>query len=105
MRELHQRGTTAHSPTGRRLRPGADGALCTEGEESAEAAAGAGGFGRPGCLGPAPPPGGDLHDYIFRLLAVDQPVSLTGLPGYQDVDTAMTGHILGEARLIGTYQR
>ena len=34
-----------------------------------------------------------------------EPVSLTGLPSYQDVETAVTGHILGEARLIGTYQR
>ena len=75
------------------------------GEEPAEAAAGADGFGRPGYLGPAPPPGDDPHHYIFRLLAVDEPVPLTGLPSYQDVDTAVTGHILGEARLTGTYQR
>src|SRR6266566_686828 len=47
----------------------------------------------------------DPHHYVFRLLAVDEPVSLTGLPSYQDVETAVTGHILGEARLIGTYQR
>ena len=71
----------------------------------AEATAGANGFGQPGYLGPAPPPGDDPHHYVFRLLAVDEPVSLTGLPSYQDVETAVTGHILGEARLIGTYQR
>ena len=76
-----------------------------EGEEPAEAAAGANGFGRPGYLGPAPPPGDGPHRYIFRLLAVDRPVPLTGLPGYQDVGTAVTGRILGEARLTGTYQR
>ena len=76
-----------------------------EGEDPAEASPGANGFGRPGYLGPAPPPGDDPHRYIFRLLAVDEPVSLTGLPSYQDVDTAMTGHVLSEARLTGTYQR
>ncbi len=76
-----------------------------EGEVPAEATAGANGFGQPGYLGPAPPPGDDPHHYVFRLLAVDEPVSLTGLPSYQDVETAVTGHILGEARLIGTYQR
>ena len=76
-----------------------------EGEEPAEASPGANGFGRPGYMGPAPPPGDDPHRYIFRLFAVDEPVALTGLPSYQDVDTAVTGHILGEARLIGTYQR
>lgn len=71
----------------------------------AEATAGANGFGRAGYLGPAPPPGDDPHHYIFRLLAVDEPVLLQGLPSYQDVEAAVTGHILGEARLIGTYQR
>jgi phosphatidylethanolamine-binding protein (PEBP) family uncharacterized protein len=43
--------------------------------------------------------------YVFRLLAVDEPVRLTGLPSYQDVEAAVTGHVLGEARLIGTYQQ
>jgi Raf kinase inhibitor-like YbhB/YbcL family protein len=76
-----------------------------EGEVPAEATAGANGFGRSGYLGPAPPRGDDPHRYTFRLLAVDEPVSLTGLPGYRDVETAVTGHILDEARLIGTYQR
>ena len=76
-----------------------------EGEVPAEATAGANGFGQRGYLGPAPPPGDDAHRYVFRLLAVDKPVSLTGLPGYQDVEEAVAGHILREARLIGTYQR
>jgi Raf kinase inhibitor-like YbhB/YbcL family protein len=76
-----------------------------EGEAPAEATAGANGFGRPGYLGPAPPPGDAPHHYIFRLLAVDEPVSLTGRPSYQDVEAAVTGHTLGEARLVGTYQR
>jgi Raf kinase inhibitor-like YbhB/YbcL family protein len=76
-----------------------------EGERPAEAMAGANGFGRPGYLGPAPPAGDGPHRYVFRLLAVDEPVAVTDLPGYQDIDTAVTGHILAEARLIGTYQR
>ena len=76
-----------------------------EGEVPAEATAGVNGFGRPGYLGPAPPPGDAPHHYVFRLLAVDEPVALTGQPSYQDVETAVTGHTLDEARLIGTYQR
>jgi Raf kinase inhibitor-like YbhB/YbcL family protein len=76
-----------------------------EGEAPAEAATGANGFGRRGYLGPAPPPGDDPHRYVFRLLAVDEPVAVTGLPSYQDVAAAVTGHTLGEARLIGTYQQ
>jgi Raf kinase inhibitor-like YbhB/YbcL family protein len=59
-----------------------------EGEVPAEAMAGATGFGRPGYLGPAPPPGDDPHHYVFRLLAVDESVRLTGLPSYQDVEAA-----------------
>ena len=76
-----------------------------EGEVPAEATAGVNGFGRAGYLGPAPPPGDDPHRYVFRLLAVAEPISLPGLPSYQDVETAAAGHTLGEARLIGTYQR
>jgi Raf kinase inhibitor-like YbhB/YbcL family protein len=76
-----------------------------EGEVPAEATAGANGFGRPGYLGPAPPAGDDPHHYIFRLLAVGEPVSLQGLPTYQDVETAVAENTLGEARLIGTYRR
>ena len=76
-----------------------------EGEVPAEATAGANGFGRPGYLGPAPPPGDDPHHYVFRLLAVDESVSLPGLPSYLDVEAAVTGHVLDKARLVGTYQR
>jgi len=76
-----------------------------EGEAPAEATAGANGFGRPGYFGPAPPPGDSPHRYVFRLLAVDQPVRLQWWPSYQDVEAAVTGHIFGETRLIGTYQR
>ena len=71
----------------------------------AEAMAGANGLGRPGYLGPAPPPGDDPHHYVFLLLAVNEPVRLTGLPSYQDVEAAVTGQVLGEARLIGAYQQ
>jgi len=76
-----------------------------EGEVPAEATAGANGYGRPGYLGPAPPPGDDPHHYVFRLLAVDEPVSLPGRSSYLDVEIAVTGHVIGEARLVGTYQR
>jgi Raf kinase inhibitor-like YbhB/YbcL family protein len=76
-----------------------------EGESPAEARSGANGFGQPGYVGPAPPPGDAPHHYMFRLLAVDQPTNLAGLPSYQDVDAACVGHTLAEAKLMGTYQR
>lgn len=64
---------------------------------------GGNGFGRAGYLGPAPPPDDGPHHYVFRLLDVDQPVAVKGLPSYQDVEAAVTGHALGQARLIETY--
>ncbi|HEX3725268.1 MAG TPA: YbhB/YbcL family Raf kinase inhibitor-like protein [Pirellulales bacterium] len=58
-----------------------------------------------GYRGPAPPPGHGVHHYHFRLYALD-----TKLPLAEGVDRAalakaMTGHILAEAELIGTFQR
>ena len=49
--------------------------LADDPDAPAEARAGASGFGRPGYPGPAPPPGDDPHHYVFRLLAVDEPVA------------------------------
>jgi len=85
------------------LDPGRDG--LAEGEVAAEGRAGANGFGGVGYLGPAPPPGDKAHRYVFRLLAVDQPVTLAGAPSYQDVESATAGHVLAAAQLIGTYRR
>ena len=56
--------------------------------------------------GPAPPPGHGTHHYHFRLYALDHPLTV-------DVEAldrakllaAMSGHILDEGELVGTYQR
>jgi Raf kinase inhibitor-like YbhB/YbcL family protein len=60
-------------------------------------------FGRVGYGGPCPPSG--THHYVFRLLALDAPVSSGGTPSAADVLAAASGHILAEARLTGTYRR
>jgi Raf kinase inhibitor-like YbhB/YbcL family protein len=75
-----------------------------EGESPSEAKSGVNGFGQPGYLGPAPPAGDPPHRYVFRLLAVDAPVKLGGLPSYGEVEAATNGHVLASATLIGTYQ-
>ena len=61
-------------------------------------------FRRPGYGGPCPPPG-PAHRYFFTLYALDAPLTLK--PGAQskDVKTAMEGHVLGSAQLLGTYAR
>jgi len=60
-------------------------------------------FGRTGYGGPCPPSG--THHYVFRLLALDRELGLSGTPDAASVLAAADGHILGEARLTGTYRR
>ena len=60
-------------------------------------------FGRVGYGGPCPPSG--THRYAFRLLALGQALGLSGSPTARQVLDAAAGHILGEARLTGTYRR
>lgn len=60
-------------------------------------------FGRVGYGGPCPP--GGTHRYTFRLLALGDPLALSGSPSARQVIDAAQGHLLGEARLTGTYRR
>lgn len=58
---------------------------------------------RTGYGGPCPPVG--RHRYVHKLYALDVVLPDLGAPGKAELERAMRGHILGEARLIGTYQR
>jgi len=61
-------------------------------------------FKKTGYNGPAPPPG-KAHRYYFKLYALD---AMTGLPPgatRADLLKVMGGHVLGEGKLMGTYQR
>ena len=60
-------------------------------------------FGAAGWAGPCPPSG--EHRYVFTLYAVSQPVAVGDGASAANVREAMTGHILGEARLTGRYVR
>jgi Raf kinase inhibitor-like YbhB/YbcL family protein len=62
------------------------------------------GFGELGYSGPQPPPG-KPHHYRFTLYALDVP-RLRVPPGATKAHVLdqMKGHILGQARLIGTFQ-
>ena len=58
-----------------------------------------------GYRGPAPPPGSGTHRYVFTLYALDAKLDLDPAETtYDDVLTAMRGHILDSATLIGTYE-
>jgi Raf kinase inhibitor-like YbhB/YbcL family protein len=51
--------------------------------------------------GPEPPIG--RHRYVFKLYALDRPLGLKR-PTKAEVEQAMRGHVLAEAKLVGTYQ-
>jgi Raf kinase inhibitor-like YbhB/YbcL family protein len=61
-------------------------------------------FKKTGYGGPAPPPG-KAHRYIFKLYALDTMTGLAPNARKADLLKAMDGHVLGEGRLMGTYQR
>ena len=61
-------------------------------------------FGKIGYGGPMPPPG-KPHRYYFKLYALDTMVNLKPRATKQDLLKAMQGHIVGQAELMGTYQR
>ncbi|MGZ8513776.1 MAG: YbhB/YbcL family Raf kinase inhibitor-like protein [Candidatus Limnocylindrales bacterium] len=60
-------------------------------------------FGKRGYGGPCPPSG--THHYRFTLSALDKVLELTGAPRIDALRAAMTGHVLAEATLTGTYHR
>jgi Raf kinase inhibitor-like YbhB/YbcL family protein len=58
---------------------------------------------RTGYGGPCPPVG--RHRYFFKLYALDATLPDLNNPTKAALEAAMTGHILGTARLVGTYQK
>ena len=61
-------------------------------------------FKEVGYNGPCPPPG-KSHRYFFRLYALDSKLALQPGASRKELDTAMTGHVLGKAEHMGTYRR
>jgi Raf kinase inhibitor-like YbhB/YbcL family protein len=58
-----------------------------------------------GYRGPAPPPGHGLHHYHFRLYALDTSITLPPRIDKEALVSAMKGHVLAEAEIVGTYDR
>ncbi|MGZ0145750.1 YbhB/YbcL family Raf kinase inhibitor-like protein [Kribbella sp. WER1] len=65
---------------------------------------GRGPLGRRGWIGPMPIRSHGPHAYVFQLFALDRPTDLP--PGFTlaQLTAAITGHLLGRARLDGTYE-
>lgn len=60
-------------------------------------------FGGTGWGGPCPPSGS--HRYYFKLFALDTELDIDSSATKAELETAMTGHILDRAELVGLYQR
>ena len=58
-------------------------------------------FGEIGYGGPAPPDG--RHTYVFKLYDLDSDLDLEEGFSKQELEDAMKGHILAEAKLTGTF--
>jgi Raf kinase inhibitor-like YbhB/YbcL family protein len=62
-------------------------------------------FRQVGYGGPAPPRGHGTHHYHFKLYALDKALGLAPRAPKQRLLDAMSGHILAQTELIGTYRR
>ena len=65
---------------------------------------GKGPLGRRGWAGPMPPRSHGPHAYVFQLFALDQAPSLPASFTLDQLIAAMAGHVIGRARLDGTYE-
>ncbi|MDQ3252789.1 MAG: YbhB/YbcL family Raf kinase inhibitor-like protein [Acidobacteriota bacterium] len=63
------------------------------------------GRGEVGYMGPCPPPETGTHRYFFKLYALDAELGKKAKATKAEVLSAMEGHILDEASLMGTYNR
>ena len=72
-------------------------------EGSSDGVSGTNSWGRAGYGGPCPPSG--THRYVFRLLALDAPLTLPVGTRKDALLAACKGHVLAEARLVGRYAR
>jgi Raf kinase inhibitor-like YbhB/YbcL family protein len=62
------------------------------------------GAGNPGYAGPCPP-AGPAHHYEFTLYALDQMLTLSAGATKDQLENAISGHILAQNQLTGLFQR
>ena len=71
--------------------------------DPAAATKGLNGTGKPGYYPMCPPD--REHRYFFRLFALDKMLADAKIANKADLQAAMQGHIVGQAELMGTYNR
>lgn len=62
-------------------------------------------FGKPGYGGPCPPKGHGPHHYRFNLLALNVERLDLSNPKIAGLEAEAEKHVIGRARLVGTYER
>ncbi len=62
-------------------------------------------FHKTGYGGPCPPPRHGKHRYFFKLYALDTDLDLPPDAERQALLTAISGHVLAHAELMGLYER
>ncbi len=62
------------------------------------------GFDHIGYNGPCPPPG-NMHHYHFRLFALDSMLTPGDKADAAALESAMKGHVIATAELVGTFER
>ena len=72
-------------------------------QRAAGGAQGTNDFRKIGYGGPCPPSG--THRYFFKLYALDTQLKLSSTATKADVESAMSGHVLAQAALMGRYAR
>ena len=73
------------------------------GEDTIPGKQGINDFGKKDYGGPCPPSG--THRYFFKVYALDSELGLDEGIDKDTLEGSMRGHILGEAELVGLYQR
>jgi len=62
-------------------------------------------LGKPGYIGPKPPPGHGVHHYYFMVFALDEDLKLTKHIEMPTLLKSIEPSTLGMSRLIGTYEQ
>ena len=58
-----------------------------------------------GYMGPCPPKGNGIHHYVFKLFSLDTTFNFEKTPTRKELEHAMIGHIIQEAKITGLFGR
>jgi len=74
-------------------------------ENSLPGTAGESTYKKPEYRGPNPPAGSGIHNYYFKVYALDRELELNEMSSLINIKNSMQGHVLDKAELMGVYSR